>query len=302
MEQKPEFPVYNFIGNLPADLMQHHPLAASLQTFETSLMLLSLRRIPAALVMIGSAIESVQKAILQTEESEEIKAGALFKMIKGHYGKKRDDWDELWTPYNNFFKTRNSVIHYGYTPESTDICARQLLGAGFPILSNLYEALFDIHLTKKTTDTKTLFFFTKLERFWEDTNKIYQLALAKKEDYVAYALLPLMDYTRYLMHDDGDDGSSTYSLYEYEKGSRVKEVLEKRYTYPHEFECPICGMDSFVAGLDEEDLEDNIITIEEGECALCEFSVNSKQRLVLDVIMEDELKKKSPELRKGYGI
>jgi hypothetical protein len=303
MEKKAEYPAYNFICNLPDDLLDHHPLAASLQTFETSLMLLSLGRIPAALVMCGSAIESVQKAKLQTEESEDIKAGALFKLVKGHYNKKREDWDELWTPYNNFFKARNSIIHYGYTPESADNCARQLLGAGYPILSNLYESLFNIHLIKRDETQKPLFYFPKLEKFWEDTNKIYKLATEKKEDYVAYALLPLIHYIRYLMHDDGDDGSNEYSLYQFEKTNRIKNILEKRYTYAREFECPICGMDTFVAGLSPEALEVNdVVAIEEGECALCDFGTNSKQKLVLDVIMEDELKKKSPAIRKDYGL
>jgi hypothetical protein len=302
MEQKPQYPVYNFINNLPEDLMDHHPLAASLQTFETSLMLLSLCRIPAALVMCGSAIESVQKAILQTEESEDIKAGALFKMVKGHYGKKRSDWDDLWIPYNKFFRKRNGVIHFGYTPESTDDCARHLLGAGFPILSNLYEALFDIHLTKNSRSQKALFFVPNLATIWDATKRIYKAAIDNNEPYVAHTLLPLCKYISFFMHDDGDDGSNNYGEYSYNKSRMLREKLESDFTYAHEFKCPICEWDEFIVSLSHDGLDNEVIVIDEGSCAHCDFVVNYEQRLLLDILMEGQVKEKSAALLNGYGI
>jgi hypothetical protein len=223
-------------------------------------------------------------------------------MVKGHYGKKRDDWDELWTPYNNFFRTRNTIIHYGYTPESTDICARQILGAGFPILSNLYEALFDIHLTKSSESQTAIFFLPQLAKIWDETKKIYKLASDSGEDHIAYALMPLIHYISHIMHDDGDDGTNNFGEYKYEKRVGRREKLESYFTYAHEFSCPICNWDEFIVSLSHDGLDKGMIVIEEGECAECEFEVNYNQRLILDVLMENQVKQKSTAILKGYGI
>lgn len=298
-----EMPSYYFldIKKLPQDLMDHNPLAASLQTLETALILLAHGRFPAALIMVASAIESVNKAKLVLHQADNTKPGELYRLIKSQYSEKRDDWNDWAYNYTLFCDKRNRFIHFGYTPECSEDCAVLLLKTGFPLLSNLYEALFDIHLSCPKKRSKAVF-YPKIAEMWDATRRIYQLELKAKDPGFGYVLYPLRKYISYLMHDDGDDGSNNFGEYKYEKRSSRRKELESIYIYAHEFKCPICAWDELIVNLSHDGLDRGLIVIDEGECAECEFAVSYQQRLIFDVLLEDQVKKKSPTILKGYGI
>ena len=64
MNQQLETPTFNFFRATPPELLTNPPLASSLQSLETTFLLLSLERYPSALVTCVSAWESVIKAKL----------------------------------------------------------------------------------------------------------------------------------------------------------------------------------------------------------------------------------------------
>ena len=301
--EQTEMPRYYFIDieKLPVDLMDHNPLAASLQTLETALILLVHGRFPAALIMIASAIESVNKAKLLLPQTDTTKPGELYRLVKGHYKLKRDDWSDWEYNYTLFCDRRNRFIHFGYTPECSENCAELLLKTGFPLLSNLYEALFDIHLSSPKKRSKAVF-YPKIAEMWEAAKQIYLLETKEDNPGFGYALYPLSKYISYLMHDDGNDGSQNFLEYRYDKIKYLREEIEKRFSYPEAFKCPICDSEEFIADLSHDGLDEKKIVLDEGKCPDCEFSVSYQQRLIFDVLMGDQVRKKSPAILNEYGI
>ena len=66
-------PTLHFFHATPADLLANHPLASSLQTFETCLFLISMHQFPSALVSCATACESAMKAKLRLGKDDKNK-------------------------------------------------------------------------------------------------------------------------------------------------------------------------------------------------------------------------------------
>jgi hypothetical protein len=298
-----EMPGYYFIDikKLPPDLMDHNPLAASLQTLETAFIMIAHDRFPAALVMIASAIESVNKAKLVIAEGVVIEAPKLFKLIQGHYDKKRSDWSDWSEPYRLFCNKRNNIIHYGYTPESKEECAELLVKTGLPLLSNLYEALFNIRLSCPKKRPQTIL-HSRVAEMWDAYPKILQLEVDSKNPIFSNSLLPLGRLIKWALEPEYD--WTTDSNWE-----REQELLEKMGLHNGKsigldqlFECPICNGDTFVCQISSDDLDKKSVSLVEGRCVRCELRISDQQSFVLDVLMENQVIKAAPGILKDFGI
>lgn len=130
-------PHFEIVGVDPERIARTPPLASALQSFETSLFLVGLRRYPAALTACAGAVESTIRAVGNYKPS--IDNDGLASAIKFALERK----PTLKMPYlDDFRKTRNNFIHQGYSPEDDGKAVELLLSVGYPFLN---KCLWEFH-------------------------------------------------------------------------------------------------------------------------------------------------------------
>jgi hypothetical protein len=144
-------PSLNFFSRTPANLLDTPPLVNSLQTLESSFISIRFNRFPDALISCVTAWESALKAALKVPQDQVIYLEDLIASARAVNPALQNFSDEFLRECR---RTRNRIIHYGYSPKDGDECARQLLRTGIPFLERIYIAFFDFHLTWQSLSPK----------------------------------------------------------------------------------------------------------------------------------------------------
>jgi len=291
------------------------PLVSSLQTFETCLFLLASGRYPHALVMCASAIESALKAKLNIEEGEVVSPGELFNRIVQEYGVGRSKWDR----FNEFFRRRNSIIHYGFTLETRPIAARMLLETGFPLLSDYYISLFQYYLDyrdiqvaenlppKEASWSLKNGLHPDLWEGWHIAKEVFRKVSKIRELDLTYCFFPLVIRLRQM--------TSHMSTVEYSEEEGFADIEWKKHETRKKqlqsifneccwfFNCPVClvnGVQSLVVEIDEDSISVGQIIFRRAECVECNFIVGEPEDepFMLDVLLKDQLSNKRLEIIK----
>ena len=138
-----ERPMLHFLRATPERLMSRPPLCSSLQSVESSFMLVALDRFPHALVTCASAIESSMKSVLVYPPENRIPAARLYAKVRKRYpGLESFDERDL----EDFRLKRNEIAHYGFSPRDDEPTATLLLKTGFPFLTACYSEFFGFDL------------------------------------------------------------------------------------------------------------------------------------------------------------
>jgi len=149
---KETFPEFSLLRTVPSDLQERPPLASSLQSFESSLYLIALGLYPTALIACVTAWEGALKAAFKIEDDDRISSHKLLKKADAEIPA-----SALWNSDENtaFQKKRNQIIHYGFMPRDTELCAELLLRTGFRTLMTLYEHFFGFRLMWQQVDVRS---------------------------------------------------------------------------------------------------------------------------------------------------
>ncbi len=143
MKGNSESPTLFFFRATPLNLLEQPPLASSLQTFETCLFLIGLKRFPSALISCATAWESAIKAKLSIPPEDRVSLEQLLDTIIEVHSR-LNGYDT--TTLDDFRRTRNRLIHYGFSPKDDEKCAALLLKTGLPFLKDCYHEFFDFYL------------------------------------------------------------------------------------------------------------------------------------------------------------
>ena len=124
MSDATEEPELHFFRGTPADLLARPPLASSLQSFESCLFLIALKRYPHAFTACAFAIESAIKAAFGIPSSGGDNLQRLLERARERLPRLRDfpqhDVDHLR-------QSRNRIIHYGFSLKDDQPAASLLL-------------------------------------------------------------------------------------------------------------------------------------------------------------------------------
>jgi hypothetical protein len=137
-------PTLLFFRAWPENLEEIPPLASSLQSFESALISIRHWRFPDALVQIVTAWESCIKAALRIQQFQEVTLETLLRDIMVEKPVLRMFSGDKLAACR---QTRNRIIHFGFSPQDDEECARRILETGIPFYEELLSACYGHWLT-----------------------------------------------------------------------------------------------------------------------------------------------------------
>jgi hypothetical protein len=292
-------PELTFLRATPQNLMSRPPLASSLQNTESSFFLIALGRFPHALVTCGSAIESAMKSVLAIDSEKFINADKLYKTASSRYSAlSAFDLSELET----FRFSRNRIVHYGFSPRDDEETARLLLRTGYPFLMACYKEFFGFDLVDGL-----------LVEFGEQFNialDVYTKAKDLPQLNVSYCFRAFGHLVRWSIRQSLMPGwENDASIHADENGlkfdhcEKQKWKLGMTFRASWNFDCPICDdISTFVCELDEDCLDDHVISLKRGACPSCSLVVPHGCPYLVDALCREQIAAKRDEILQGYGI
>jgi hypothetical protein len=306
-ELNEEQPSFAFFRTTPAEMMLHPPLASSLQSFETCLILIALERFPSALGACAAAIESAIKAKLNTPQEREIRLWQLIQDIRRISTNLRlFDQSKL----DDFRETRNRVTHYGYTPKDDEVCAVQLLKTGLPFLEECYRELFSFELSSRPGAAQKRALESNLARQYSVCKEVYLRARQLKGISYRYCFSSLAHYIRLLIKQRTMPVAEANMLeidaeagVKYEHEEREKERFQKQLKGEvEEFDCPICdGKSTMLAQFDDGELLNKRISVRWCYCVSCGMLVREGEPYLADQLLRIPVEVRA-SMMKEFGI
>lgn len=321
MPKNPDEPFLHYFRARPRDFLAHPPLASSLQSFESFVFQIALRRFPHALVSLATAIESSARAKLRLPRDDQSKFADLLQDLQSMSpALKMFSREKL----DAFRRKRNDVIHYGFSPRDDADCATLILSSGLPFLKRCYSELFDFYLDWKDVRAGIKEFrqlssdeMDKVGLFPEFAN---QLRVAT-DVYVKARDFPRLEAQRFFVtfghYIELGIKESMLTEAENEMIQKAEEIgvgwqqKEKqkeaiRTAIRNEcvdFDCPVCGgAESAVVELDEKAIEAAIINPRRILCVQCALVVPLGIPLLAEVALDEQLKKRKAEILASYGV
>lgn len=273
-------------------------LISSMQSLETSFFLIALRQYPQALLTCVSAIEQSIK-------------GSKFPVT---YGEKLEDILHRVRLFSDAFKrfpqedldkirrSRNRVIHSGYSPKDDSLSAGLLIGTGLPFLAVCYRELhaFDLFdaLSVECTNQLAL------------ARRVFEKARAARCRDVSYCLKGVGHQVRWALKEnftpawvDGILANAMENGAEFEAVRKRKEQLERLLAPSWVLDCPLCEeVESAVCQLDKAKLRAGVVSVVQMACAHCGFHAAKNEAFLAEALMQDQLAKSKNQILKEYGL
>ena len=293
-----EQPHLKFLRATPDALMDRHPLCSSLQSLESSFMLIALDRFPHALVTCASSIESSMKSVLEKPSDSHINAERLYAEARDQYNR-LESFDER--DLRAFRHSRNRIAHYGFSPRDDATTARLLLKTGFPFLRKCYLEFFGFDLVDGLCVEYGENFRIALDTY-QKAKGIPDLHFSRC--FSAFAHLIRWSLRQSLMTEWANDAvthGESHGL-DFDISRKKKHKLEELFGTTWNFDCPICdGVETFVCELDEERLATCTITLQRAACGRCELFV-AEIPFLADALVGAEIDTKRTDILRDYGL
>jgi hypothetical protein len=265
-------PTLIFFRKTPSRWRDIPELISSLQSWETTLLLFGLRRFPASLVTIVSAIESLLKP--HFPELEWVREDKLKRMLSG--ASKRYNWHFAESDLKRLRIKRNDFIHEGFIPKDNAESIDLLFRIALPFIANCFSDIHSFDLIDGMVAP-----YSDNIRFAQKAYSELRKAGADKT-HCADALVHLLQLT---LQNSFLTNTMIEAMSRDNFESAVWETMHKRkesfihrhgtsWDKPH-FDCPVCEHpESILCELDEEYLfDDGIISPKRLLCSHCDFSV-----------------------------
>lgn len=316
-----EKPKLYFLRATPANLLTQPPLASSLQSLETTFILLAMDRYPSALISCATAWESVIKAKLAIRPEDPVKLAKLLGDIRGT-SPALQQYDR--SKIDDFRRTRNRIVHYGFSPKDDRECCQQLVETGLPFLCSLYSELFDFFLNWHDLQPELTDFMqlsskemAKAGLLSEVADQLHIVNAMHKLNQGRAAFDPLSCFTAFSHYfrvgmKEAQKSQAEDRVTEWAESIGIRHEAEEAEKQRLErelggetwkFDCPICdGVQSVVAELDCDALNRKQVNLTWCMCVSCHLVIPKEAYHLADLLFEKELKKQTPEILKGYGL
>lgn len=300
-----EEPKLMFFRETPKNLLNHPPLASSLQHLETSFLLIATGRYPHALIACASAIESSIKAATKKTSVDRLEFKKLINEAKEYF--------PLFTSISNdkireFRNKRNEIIHFGFSPKDDEKSAILLLQTGYNLLAECYEAFFNFSLQGKDNNYGGL--NPDIAYHFNVAKRIYVKAQKEKAQDLTYCFISFAHFIRYgILHwfmpdwqhilTSEDEGG--WKSFEFKENQ--KEKLRRSLDPSWDFNCPVCDRpESFICELDDKLLEESMISLKRGVCVHCNLLIPRDCPFLADELCAEQINIMRPTILKEYGL
>lgn len=288
-----------FFRSTPSNLMSRPPLCSSLQNLESCFFLIGMDRFPHALVACASAIESCLKAGFNVSQRQHIDLVNLLALAKGH-SQKLQQFNQ--NKIDNFRRTRNSFVHFGFTEADDSGSAQLLLETGFNFLDLCYQEFFTFEL-----NGGLLFeYYDQLRNAIDTYEKVKNI---QGIDFT-YCFMAFTHLFRWALKDNfttywesqamekADSCGGTFNSCE-----EYKENLETAFEPCYFFDCPICDdIEALGCQLDNAQLDLGIVHITQAICVSCGLKIPEKVPYLADLVCKKELEENKEKILEEFGI
>ena len=319
MNEQLQSPTLHFFLATPKELIENPPLASSLQSLETTFLLLSLERYPSALVACVSAWESVIKAQLGIPQDDKISTSKILEKIRiSEPILMAFDYARL----DVLLKTRNRVTHYGFSPHHDQDCGHLLIETGLPFLTALYQTLFGFHLhwrdvrpgltdfTQLTAqEARTVGLMPDLSDQIKIVNTMFELNRHSEGFDVLLCFKAFTHYLRFrlresyasnaddLLEDRASAKGMRYEIEQQEKQNIYKQMDDETW----DFDCPIChSPKALVAGLNTSEFDQGRVSLNWGICVACRLVMPKQAHHLTDLVLSHELAEQKKSIHDSY--
>jgi hypothetical protein len=297
--EKPGQVALHFFRAWPDSLTSCPGLHSSLQSLETSFVLLAMGRFPHALVTCASAHESALKSAPNVRLPRSLNAAELYDRVVAVYPALATSSDNELTPFR---KARNTYVHEGFTPQDNAVAAELLLKTGLPFLRACYNHLFSYEI---------------LDGLLVEVGEQLRIAL---DVYQAAQSIPKLDFG-YCFSAFGhlirwSAGQSQLAAWAHEASTRAEETgakfetceaqkgeLERIFGAAWFFDCPICDeCDMLVVELDEAGLEGGRIELKRAACPSCHLIVRKDSPFLADALCQPQIVEARGRILREFGV
>lgn len=302
---------------VPDDLTSKPPLASSLQMLETCYFLIGLWQFPSAFVSCAAAWESALRAAFSFAPEQPVSLEDLLKQAKSQSAR-LDKFDD--TTISHFRKTRNRLVHLGFSASDDEKCAKLLIEVGLPFLKICYEEFFDLFLDWRDVNRMAVAFndltsdeSARVGLRPEVSDQlhlvgiIYRRALSQSGPYsVSQCFRPLSLFIRlglkFTSRTEAEREATDYAAFvgvnsDYERERKQELAAAYRNTY-WAFDCPICnGVQTLIAELA---FDEDVVGASRCACVECDFIVGTDARYVSEAILETAIIAEKSKILAAY--
>jgi hypothetical protein len=287
-----------FFRNRPHDPSGKEALISSMQSLESSFLLLALERYSHALVTCASAIDS-----------------ALLTSRLGATGK--PSFQELITKarstspgiailskdlLDNFRKTRNRIVHSGFGRDDDSASVTLYLEIALPLIEASYRDLHSYELTDGLLQE-----YAQLLRAAQEVHRRARTSEGHDRSYCLNAFGHLIRWC-FKQNFSASWESNALEMADargtkFEAVEREKKHLKAVFGLSWDFDCPICDdCQSAVCELDEAQLDVGNVVPKRMACPNCHFAVRESESFMSEVLLEKQIGSAKEQILTEYGL
>jgi len=246
-----------FIG-FPRKYLESEGVASALQSFETAIYCVALRRWPATVELVWQASELLLRHMYKKDLKEWSSVDAI--NIHSSRGKVTSN---LSAAAHSLRKTRNEFVHSGFSPKDDYLSIKMYFEAGVPYFANLLKSAFDLDLYKYIGTGTTGTWFWDV---YKSTRKLVTDADSNEQNSISRTLLFVLSCQKIVSVGGRFEGAlQPYNHYEYLLENNYQDMIyEINKEIIKEFLLSNFGSDSHeIAWL-------------KGDCYICESELMGK--------------------------
>jgi hypothetical protein len=293
-------PSFMFFGSHPASEEARIALVSSMQSLESVLLLIALRRYPHALITCDAAIESaIKSSSVGKTLPERVGFQKLIEAAKRASSELAGLADKALL---DFRTARNRMTHEGFSPrdDSESVCL--LLEVGLPFLRQCYLQLFSFDLWDALLPEY-------LEQLRIGT-EVYVNGIEVAGLDRSYCLKSLGHLIRWNLKVSFSADWEIQELiksdelgkgFEFKHGRRRK--LERLFSPEWVFDCPLCcALEALVCQLDESKLRAGNIAPKQLACTNCGLVVGTEELFLGEALLRVEVDTARAAILRDYGF
>lgn len=293
-------PNFDFFRSYPDGEEDCKALTSSMQTLESVLLLIALKRYPHALCTCVAAVESALKSSrLSSALARTNGLGRVLEVVR------RESAELAEFPQDQLKAlggARNRFTHAGFSPRDDSEAVGLLIEVGIPFLSRCYQHLYSFDLLEALHEV--------FAHQWRNGAGVFQRAKRISILDRSYCLNSLGHLIRWSLKErfSADWEINGLAIVEASWGSfdfqsKVRRKLELSYSTCWVFNCSLCrGIGSCVCELDNDELElRNIIPLRM-TCTNCGFVVHESEPFLSEAVMKETIAQEREKILKDCGL
>ena len=266
--------------DFPTSFLELEGIASALQSFETAIYCIALRRWPATVELVWQSSELLLRHLYKQESKNWSSIEAMNTHLKN--GNVSSD---LSNAAHQLRKSRNSFMHNGFSPKDDYLSIKTFFEAGVPYFANLLKTAFNQDLYEYTGTGTTGKWFWDV---YKNTRKLITDSDTNEKNANNRTWLFVLSCHKIITVSGRFEGAlQPYNHYEYLLAKNYQDInhdinteIIKNYIH-NEFhsdpydtvwlqaDCEICG--SELLGTCDWDDDDRYITLTQFGCAKCSY-------------------------------